>query len=137
MSRAYFESIESYGRSTPLELEHVIPELAFNEQGLIPVIAQDATTKQVLMMAWMNHEALEKTLETQRMTYWSRSRQAFWIKGETSGHTQKLIEMAFDCDGDTLLCQVEQHGGACHTGRTSCFYLEVDNNAKQVFVQDK
>lgn len=137
MSRAYFKSIENHGTRTPLALDEVIQELAFNEQGLIPVIAQDAGTKRVLMMAWMNREALEKTLKTQCMTYWSRSRQAFWIKGETSGNTQKLIEMAFDCDGDTLLCQVEQNGGACHTGRDSCFYLEVDNKTKKIFVQDK
>ncbi|MCG8317248.1 MAG: phosphoribosyl-AMP cyclohydrolase, partial [Pseudomonadales bacterium] len=108
--------------------------LAFNEQGLIPVITQAANTKTMLMFAWMNKEALQQTIATKRMTYWSRSRQQLWIKGETSGHVQRVVSMAFDCDGDAILCQVEQEGAACHTGRQSCFYLNVDPENQQVVV---
>ncbi|MEH6833970.1 MULTISPECIES: phosphoribosyl-AMP cyclohydrolase [Falsihalocynthiibacter] len=103
--------------------------LVFNDQGLIPAIAQDETGA-VLMMAWMSIEAVKRTLETRRVTYWSRSRQAFWIKGETSGHIQRLIDLRVDCDADCLLMIVEQEGPACHTNRRSCFYtsvLEGDN----------
>ena len=78
------------------------------------------------MHAWMNRAAIEKTLVTGLMTYWSRSRQSFWVKGETSGHTQQLMDMRFDCDGDTILCRVKQMGPACHTSRPNCFYLQVD-----------
>lgn len=97
----------------------------YNEQGLVPVIAQDATSHEVLMLAWMNAQAIEKTLKTGRMTYWSRSRKAFWIKGETSGHTQSLVELRIDCDRDCLLALVEQVGPACHTNRRSCFFTSV------------
>lgn len=96
--------------------------LKFDDKGLIPCIAQAEGTGEVLMMAWMNAEAVAKTLETGRVTYWSRSRQAFWIKGETSGHVQKLIDLRVDCDRDCLLAVVEQEGPACHTNRRSCFY---------------
>ncbi len=96
--------------------------VAYNNQGLVPVITQDAESKDVLMMAWMNKEALSLTLETRKMTYFSRSRQSLWIKGETSGHFQKLISLSIDCDGDTLLAQVVQTGAACHTGNRTCFY---------------
>lgn len=99
--------------------------LTYNEAGLIPAIAQDATTGEVLMMAWMNIDAVRKTLETRRVTYWSRSRQSFWIKGETSGHTQELIDLRIDCDSDCLLAVVNQVGAACHTGRRNCFYTSV------------
>lgn len=99
--------------------------LTFDDRGLLPVIAQDATSKDVLMLAWMNAEAVRKTLETGRVTYWSRSRQAFWIKGETSGHVQKLIELRFDCDRDCLLVLVDQTGPACHTGAPNCFFTKV------------
>lgn len=98
--------------------------LTFDAQGLIPAIAQDESGA-VLMMAWMNLEAVKKTLETKRVTYWSRSRQAFWIKGETSGHVQRLIDLRVDCDADCLLMIVEQEGAACHTHRRSCFYTSV------------
>lgn len=94
----------------------------YNDQGLVPVITQDATNGEVLMMAWMNEEALRLTLETHRMTYYSRSRQSLWIKGETSGHYQRLVSLAVDCDGDTLLARVIQTGAACHTGNRTCFY---------------
>ena len=99
--------------------------LKYNEAGLIPAIAQDASTGEVLMMAWMNVDAVKKTLETRRVTYWSRSRQSFWIKGETSGHTQELVDLRLDCDRDCLLAVVNQVGAACHTGRRNCFYTSV------------
>ena len=99
--------------------------LTYNEAGLIPVIAQDATSGEVLMMAWMNIDALRQTFETRRVTYWSRSRQSFWIKGETSGHTQELVDLRVDCDRDCLLAVVHQVGAACHTGRRNCFYTSV------------
>lgn len=101
----------------------------FNADGLIAAIAQDAETGEVLMMAWMNGEALRQTLKTGQVTYWSRSRQALWRKGETSGHTQRLIEARIDCDQDAILLRVEQAGGACHTGRRSCFYRVVEGTA--------
>ena len=98
--------------------------LKYDAAGLIPAIAQDETGD-VLMMAWMNADAVAKTLETGRVTYWSRSRQAFWVKGETSGHHQALVEMRVDCDRDCLLMIVRQEGPACHTNRRSCFYTAV------------
>lgn len=96
--------------------------VTFNADGLVPAIAQDATNGTVLMMAWMNRETLAETLKTGHVTYWSRSRQAVWRKGETSGHTQRLVEAWIDCDGDTLLLKVQQTGPACHTGARSCFF---------------
>lgn len=99
--------------------------LTFNDAGLIPAIAQDAQSGEVLMLAWMNEASIAQTLETRRVTYWSRSRQAFWIKGETSGHVQELVDFRYDCDQDCLLVLVNQTGPACHTGRRSCFYTAV------------
>jgi len=99
--------------------------LSYNEAGLIPAIAQDADSGEVLMMAWMNAESVARTLETGRVTYWSRSRQSFWVKGESSGHLQELIELRVDCDRDCLLVLVNQTGPACHTNRRSCFYTAV------------
>jgi phosphoribosyl-AMP cyclohydrolase len=96
--------------------------LRYNADGLVPVIAQDHATGDVLMLAWMNAEALARTLATGQVTYWSRSRAAFWIKGETSGHVQRLVELRVDCDRDCLLVRVDQTGPACHTNRRSCFY---------------
>lgn len=106
--------------------------LKYNENGLIPAIAQDAENGEVLMLAWMNLEAVKKTLETGRVTYWSRSRQAFWIKGETSGHTQELVEFRFDCDRDCILVRVNQMGPACHTNRRSCFYTTVEKGVEKI-----
>lgn len=97
----------------------------FDASGLIPAIAQDAKSGDVLMLAWMNAEALRLTLETGRATYWSRSRQALWVKGETSGHTQHVVEARIDCDQDAVLLRVEQTGPACHTGERSCFYRAI------------
>lgn len=101
--------------------------LTYNDAGLIPAIAQDADTHEVLMMAWMNADAVARTLATGKVTYWSRSRQSFWIKGETSGHTQALVSMRVDCDRDCLLVTVKQIGPACHTGRRTCFYTAVES----------
>ncbi|MBE6476582.1 MAG: phosphoribosyl-AMP cyclohydrolase [Propionibacteriaceae bacterium] len=99
----------------------IASRLRFNEAGLVPVIAQDATSGRVLMMAWMNATSLAMTLATRRATYWSRSRSELWVKGATSGHTQHVRRAWLDCDGDTLLLSVDQVGGACHTGAQSCF----------------
>jgi phosphoribosyl-AMP cyclohydrolase len=99
--------------------------LRFNEAGLIPAIAQDHSSGEVLMMAWMNAESIAETLETGQVTYWSRSRAAFWRKGESSGHVQRLHELRYDCDADCLLLLVDQTGPACHTNRRSCFYRAV------------
>lgn len=96
--------------------------LKYDANGLIPCIAQDDATGEVLMMAWMNADSLARTLATGNVTYWSRSRQAFWAKGETSGHVQRLVELRIDCDRDCLLARVTQEGPACHTNRRSCFY---------------
>jgi len=104
--------------------------LKFNSAGLVPAIAQEEGTGEVLMLAWMNAEAVMRTLETGRVTYWSRSRQAFWIKGETSGHVQKLVDMRVDCDRDCLLLVVNQTGAACHTNRRSCFYTGIRDGAE-------
>ncbi len=102
----------------------------FNADGLIAAIAQDAASGDVLMLAWMNAEALAATLATGRATYWSRSRGQLWVKGETSGHTQDVIEVRVDCDQDAVLLRVNQAGGACHTGRASCFYRVVDADGR-------
>ncbi len=99
-----------------------LEQLKWNADGLIPAIIQDHANGRVLMMAWMNRASLEKTIETKRTFFWSRSRQKFWMKGESSGHVQVVKDIAFDCDGDTLLIQVEQTGAACHEGYRSCFF---------------
>lgn len=99
--------------------------LKYDAAGLIPAIAQDHLTGDVLMMAWMNAESVARTLQTGQVTYWSRSRGAFWAKGETSGHVQRLVELRVDCDRDCLLLRVDQAGPACHTNRRSCFYTAV------------
>lgn len=99
-----------------------ISSLTYNANGLIPCIVQDATSKEVLMMAWMNEESLALTLEQNTTWFWSRSRQELWHKGETSGNTQELVELRYDCDADTLLALVNAAGPACHTGERSCFY---------------
>jgi phosphoribosyl-AMP cyclohydrolase len=104
--------------------------LKFNTDGLIPAIIQDQSNGRVLMMAWMNRASLEKSIATGKTHFWSRSRQKFWMKGETSGHTQTIKDIAFDCDGDTLLIQVEQVGAACHAGYRSCFYRSVGSNGE-------
>ncbi len=135
MYKQFFHALEHCADNTRLALDDVIENLAFNESQLIPVITQDATTKEVLMFAWMSKASLQQTLRTKRMTYWSRSRGQLWVKGETSGHTQHLVSMSFDCDGDAMLCLVNQSGAACHTERDGCFYLRVDIDKKQVIIE--
>lgn len=104
-----------------------LKQVQFDDNGLIPAIAQDYKTGRVLMMAWMSHEALQETVRTRVAVYWSRSRKKLWRKGEESGHSQKVHEIRLDCDQDVILLQVEQVGGiSCHTGRESCFYLKLD-----------
>ncbi len=104
-------------------MDNLIEKITFNEDGLIPVIAQNADNNEVLMLAWMNEEAFKKTLETGQMYYYSRSRKSLWRKGESSNQTQELVEIRLDCDGDSLLALVRQKGVACHTGRHSCFFF--------------
>ncbi|MCZ8335036.1 MAG: phosphoribosyl-AMP cyclohydrolase [Rhodobacteraceae bacterium] len=109
--------------------------LKYDANGLIPCIAQDHATGEVLMMAWMTAEAVARTVESGRVTYWSRSRGAFWVKGETSGHIQRLVELRVDCDRDALLALVEQEGPACHTNRRSCFYTAVRDGGEVVLTE--
>lgn len=118
-------------------------QVKYNADGLVTAIAQDAETGEVLMLAYMNEETLNRTLKTGLMTYWSRSRQEIWVKGQTSGNVQEVKEVRLDCDGDALLFKVKQHGGAaCHTGHRSCFYRELQDGelvdtGEQVFDPDK
>ncbi|MBI5099058.1 MAG: phosphoribosyl-AMP cyclohydrolase [Nitrospirae bacterium] len=109
----------------------MIPELKYDDKGLIPAIIQDVNSNEVLMMAYMNKTSLEKTMETGKTHFWSRSRQKYWMKGETSGNVQLVKEIYYDCDGDTLLIRVEQVGsGACHTGNRTCFYRKIETAGK-------
>lgn len=109
--------------------------LKYDANGLIPVVAQDHASGEVLMVAWMNADAVARTLSSGNVTYWSRSRQAFWVKGETSGHLQKLVELRVDCDRDCLLVLVHQTGPACHTNRRSCFYTAIRDGAEVEIMQ--
>ncbi len=109
----------------PDTIETVIAALEFNNDGLVPVIAQQHDTGEVLMMAWMNSDAVRETLTSAHVCYWSRSRQTLWKKGETSGQIQMLVDFRWDCDGDTILALVNQQGVACHTGRKNCFFNAV------------
>jgi len=136
MKRDFFINLEDKNNQH-LPLNEVVEQLAFDSQGLIPVIVQDATSMQVLMFAWMNKATLMQTIETKRMTYWSRSRQQIWIKGETSGHTQHVKSVSIDCDGDAVLCLVDQMGAACHTGRKDCFYLNVNEDGDSIHIEGK
>lgn len=104
-------------------IDTILGQLSFNADGLVPAIAQQHDTGEVLMMAWMNADAVRETIETGHVCYWSRSRQSLWRKGESSGQTQSLKEFRWDCDTDTILVQVDQIGVACHTGRRNCFYM--------------
>ncbi|WGZ94324.1 MAG: phosphoribosyl-AMP cyclohydrolase [Candidatus Thiothrix putei] len=111
-----------------MTLTETLDSLKYNSDGLIPAIAQQFDTHEVLMMAWMNRESIAETLETERVCYWSRSRNKFWRKGESSGQMQVLKEFRIDCDADTILLLVDQTGPACHTGRRSCFYNKVEGD---------
>lgn len=116
---------------SPAVIDAVARVLAFDERGLVPAIAQRHDTGEVLMLAWMNEAALRETLSSGQVCYWSRSRQALWRKGETSGHTQRLIDFRIDCDNDTVLLLVEQTGPACHTNRPNCFFRAVRDDELQ------
>src|SRR5438477_1221631 len=111
-------------------------KLKYTPDGLIPAIIQEQSTGRVLMMAWMNRASLESTIATGKTHFWSRSRQKFWMKGESSGHTQTVKDIAFDCDGDTLLIQVEQIGAACHEGYRSCFFRSVEGSSGSFKITD-
>ena len=132
MSRSLIGQNEKAALGASLPWQQVLESLRFNDGGLIPAIAQQHDTGEVLMLAWMNRESIEETLATKRVCYWSRSRQRRWRKGETSGQIQKLVEMRVDCDGDTLLLLVDQTGPACHTGRSGCFYNAVRGDRVEV-----
>lgn len=132
MSQSFFKALENNPDGHLIDRHTLLGEVVYNADGLIPVIAQEHESGEVLMMAWMNAKALERTIDSGRMTYWSRSRQSFWVKGESSGNTQEVVEVRLDCDGDALLCRVRQKGGACHTGRSNCFYWKVDEKGAEL-----
>lgn len=127
-----FKRLERAAPDTRLPINEVLDAVRFNDDGLMPAIAQQHDSGEVLMMAWMNREALEETLNTGRVCYFSRSRQKLWRKGESSGQQQHLKSAALDCDGDTLLLQVDQTGPACHTGRKSCFYVGLEGSQARI-----
>lgn len=127
-----FKQLESLPAGTRTALDDVLAALRWNGDGLVPAIAQQHDTGEVLMMAWMNREALDETLRTGRVCYWSRSRRGLWRKGESSGQLQRLVSLSIDCDGDTLLLKVDQSGPACHTGRRSCFFHRVEGDAARI-----
>jgi len=119
----------------PVTTTALVDAIAFDAAGLVPVIAQQHDTGEVLMVAWMNRDAVAETLATGRVCYWSRSRQALWRKGESSGQVQQLVELRLDCDGDTMLALVDQTGDACHTGRRSCFYRAARDGSWHVIAE--
>ena len=132
MSKSFFKSSEGCTKGTEFPLDKFLDEIPFDKDGLVPVIAQQYDSKEVLMFAWMNRKAILRTLKTSEVTYWSRSRQEYWIKGKTSGNMQYLKEMHADCDGDVLLCMVDQKGAACHTSRRTCFFYEFNAEEDKV-----
>ena len=127
-----FKQLERAPLDARVSLETILEAARFNADGLIPAIAQQHDTGEVLMLAWMNREALAETLTTQQVCYWSRSRGKLWRKGESSGQYQRLHAAMLDCDGDTLLLQVDQLGPACHTGRRSCFYIALEGDEARI-----
>ena len=126
------KSTEPLTEGTRLSWDEVRAVLRYDDRGLIPAIAQQHDSGEILMLAWMNADALDETLRTGRVVYWSRSRACLWRKGESSGQIQRLIDLRIDCDGDALLLQVDQTGPACHTGRRSCFYHRVDGDRVEI-----
>ena len=120
--------LESSPIGASLPLAEVLANLPFDQQGLVAAVAQQFDTQEVLMLAWMDRAAIDEALATGFACYWSRSRQSLWRKGETSGCRQRVVEVRFDCDGDAILLRVDQLGGACHTGRRSCFYNAVNDD---------
>ncbi|EAR59706.1 phosphoribosyl-AMP cyclohydrolase [Neptuniibacter caesariensis] len=135
MKNSFYYDLESGKIGQQTDLGQALDNLRYNEDGLIPAIAQQHDTGEVLMMAWMNKASIEETLKTGQVCYWSRSRQTYWRKGESSGHVQKLVEMRIDCDGDTLLCLVNQNGPACHTERPNCFYHKVTGDKIEIITE--
>ena len=125
---ALLEQLEKAAAGERVSLADVLDALPYNEHGLIAAIAQDVQSREVLMLAWMDRTAIERTLSEGSACYYSRSRQTYWVKGETSGHTQRVVDVRFDCDGDAILLSVDQTGPACHTNRPTCFYLQVDGS---------
>ena len=128
----FWKELENAPLGTEKSLSEALDQLAFNDQGLITAVAQQADSGEVLMLAWMNRESLEITLQEGRACYWSRSRQQLWRKGESSGQVQWLKGLRVDCDGDALLLLVNQQGPACHTGRRSCFYFDLNGERLEV-----
>ncbi len=118
-------------------LDKTISQIKYNDQGLVPAICVDAATGRILMMAWMNADSLRDTVKTGKTHFWSRSRQKYWMKGESSGHTQKVKGIYTDCDKDTLVIEVEQHGAACHEGYYSCFYRKLDDTGNWQVTDEK
>ena len=127
-----FKDNEQQPEGFSVPLSEALDNLAFNDAGLVPVIAQQHDTGEVLMFAWMNRAAIEETLTTGQVCYYSRSRKTLWRKGESSGQTQTLKALRVDCDGDVLLASVEQTGAACHTGRRDCFFWKLDNDTARI-----
>ena len=126
------KELESKASGTTFDLDSVLQALTFNQDGLIPAVAQDIDTKEVLMLAWMDDKAIRSTLDEGQVCYYSRSRKAYWKKGEESGHKQRMVEMYIDCDGASILLLVNQEGPACHTNRSGCFYLRVEKNTVMI-----
>ncbi len=129
-----FEQLESARVGTRVPLDELLAALRFDAEGLLPAIAQQHDSGAVLMLAYMNADAIRETLATGRVCYFSRSRRTLWRKGESSGQIQRLVELRVDCDGDTLLLQVDQTGPACHTGRHNCFYTRAQGSEAEVFL---
>ena len=127
-----FKDNEQQPEGFSVPLSEALDNLAFNDAGLVPVIAQQHDTGEVLMFAWMNRAVIEETLATGQVCYYSRSRKTLWRKGESSGQTQTLKALRVDCDGDVLLASVEQTGAACHTGRRDCFFWKLDNDTARI-----
>ncbi|WP_028301973.1 phosphoribosyl-AMP cyclohydrolase [Oceanospirillum beijerinckii] len=127
-----WKAIEKSELNQTYDLQQALENIKYNEDGLVPAIAQQHDTGEILMMAWMNLDSIQETLRTGRVCYWSRSRQAYWRKGESSGQEQHLKEFRLDCDADTILMKVDQTGPACHTGRRNCFYMVVDGDELKV-----
>lgn len=130
-----FKEYEKQSDGFSFSLSEALNNIKFNSDGLVPTIAQQFDSKEVLMMAWMNKDAIQETLKTGRVCYWSRSRKGLWRKGESSGQVQRLKSFSLDCDGDTILLSVDQTGPACHTGRRSCFFYKAVDD--QVTIEGK
>lgn len=132
MSESLFKTLERAPLKSTFETQALLEAIPWNQDGLMPAIAQQYDTHEVLMMAWMNRDTLTETLATERVCYWSRSRQRAWRKGESSGQVQMLKAAYLDCDGDTVLLMVDQQGPACHTGRRSCFYTRIEADEARI-----